>query len=274
MRLRGVRRGLGRRTHGMLAMGVLLFLAYGCTRPQLAGDAFVRNGIDYGNTGKPFRARWWNHYERGRLLNDGAFWEAAERDLRHALRDNDVDQRWARTYGLHTIRAYFPNRELGIARFEQGGVEEGIALLRRSLEQQWSARAAHYLAEAERARVARAGLDAEPPRIRITAPASGERVGARHAVLRGEVSDDTFVEAVAAGGAVEDVRVIAAAVPFELRVSLEPGPNTVAVEARDIAGRTARVTVMVEADLAGPIVALDPPSAGIISGRLSDPAGE
>lgn len=273
MRSRGVKRGLGRPAHGVLAVCVLLCLASGCTRPQLAGDAFVRDGVDYANTGQPFRARWWNHYERGRLLNDGAFWTAAERDLRRALRDNGVDQRWARTYGLHTIRAYFPNRELGIARFEQGHVEEGIALLRRSLEQQWSARAAHYLAEAERARIAAGRLDTEPPRIRMNAPTAGERVGARHAVLRGEVTDDTFVEMVSAGGAVQDVRVISAAVPFELRVPLEPGPNTIAVEARDIAGRTARATVMLEADLAGPIVELDPPANGILSGWLSDPAG-
>jgi hypothetical protein len=60
-----------------------------------------------------WRARWWNYYKRGTSYAAGEFWTEAIADLQQAIAQRSVDQRQARTYGLHFID-YFPHRELGI----------------------------------------------------------------------------------------------------------------------------------------------------------------
>jgi hypothetical protein len=62
-------------------------------------------------TGGLFRHRWWNYYQRALGAADDRNYAAARADLTAALERRDLDQRMARTYGMHFID-YFPHREL------------------------------------------------------------------------------------------------------------------------------------------------------------------
>ncbi|MEX2016292.1 MAG: hypothetical protein WD873_06600, partial [Candidatus Hydrogenedentales bacterium] len=121
------------------------------------GDVYVRDGEQFGVTEGRFRGRWWNHYERGTSFLRGGFYAEAEEDFRGALSGRRRDQRWARTYGLHLVPAYFPHRELGITLFRQGRVEEAIDHFDTSLGMAWSARAAYYRDLARRELLASSG---------------------------------------------------------------------------------------------------------------------
>ena len=235
----------------------------------------VSNGVTYGVTKGTFRGRWWNYYERGRSFLDGGFYDEAARDLDAAVRGRSRDQFWARTYGLHLVPDYFPNRELGIAYYHQDKIEESVKQLELSLSQCYTARTAYYLGEARRKWLETTGKDTATPVINITAPAAGAPVGGTQVELRGVVRDDTFVAGITINGEVVDVRVSAPEVSFSQVVPLRPGQNTVEIAARDLTGKTSSSSIPIVGDADGPMVSFDGPVAvpGALRGVVFDPSG-
>ena len=65
-----------------------------------------KDGVLYGVTERPFRGRWWHHYERGVSFALGGFHAEAEQDFRTVLRLRHGDSRRARTYGLHFVQCF------------------------------------------------------------------------------------------------------------------------------------------------------------------------
>jgi len=235
----------------------------------------VSNGVTYGVTKGTFRGRWWNYYERGRSFLDGGFYDQAARDLDAAVKGRSRDQFWARTYGLHLVPDYFPNRELGVAYYHQDKIEESIKQLELSLSQCYTARTAYYLGEVRRKWLETTGKDAAAPVINITAPAAGAPVGGTQVELRGVVRDDTFVAGITINGEAVDVRVSAPEVPFSQVVPLRPGENTVEIAARDLTGKTSSSSIPIVGDADGPMVSFDGPVAmpGALRGVAFDPSG-
>ena len=154
---------------------VILLLLAGCAATSGPDRSrYTRDGQVYGVVDGTFRGRWWNHYERGRSFLDGGFYAEAEADLRKALAYRAQDQLWARTYGLHFIPEYFPNRELGITLYHQGNLDAARARLEESLAQEHSALAAHFLDEVRRVQFERTGGDNAGPEV-TAAPALNGR---------------------------------------------------------------------------------------------------
>lgn len=259
----------------LLALGLVLPLFQGCAGLNTNQAAYEKDGVRYGVTQGTFRSRWWNYYERGCSYLDGGYYEEAANDFRTALQDRSKDQRWPRTYGLHFIPEYFPNRELGIALYHQQQVEAGIHQLALSLEQHYSARAAFYIAEARREWLADTGKDTATPGIEVTSPAPGAAVGAGEVMLEGIARDDTFVSALTIDGKPVDVKVCAAEVPFQRMVPLRPLQNSIRVEATDLTGKTSALDVQIVSDVDGPLVSFDTPlvAPGTLRGVAFDPAG-
>lgn len=253
-----------------LAAG-LLALGNGCAKDPLhPGRTAPLVG------GEPVRARWWNFYERGRSLNDGGQYQEAEQSLRKAIAGRGRDQRWARTYGLHFIREYFPRRELGIALLYQEELDAALEQLTRSMDDEYSARAAYFLDRARELRVQRQGLDKEPPRLQIDSASIQPTVtGARRYVVRGIARDDTYVVRISVNGTPVDLRCSQRETAFSMPVDLAPGPNVVEVQAVDIAGRETRATVNIHVDMDGPVVAFDQPlrESSLITGTVFDKSG-
>jgi curli biogenesis system outer membrane secretion channel CsgG len=269
-----------RKSHSALYRLALLCIAVlaacaGCATGHVDRSKYVRDGIRYGVTEGLFRERWWNYYERGCSFLDGGFYSEAERDLRVALTGRKRDQLWPRTYGLHFIPEYFPHRELGIALFQQGRIEEAISELQMSLGQRFSARAAYYLNQARTQQIRSTGADKEPPSVTFLAPDSGQVIGTARAEVRGMARDDTFIAGIVVKNEKYDVKVSAPEVAFSCEVALEPGTNQIAVVATDVSGKSVEALLRIETDLDGPVVSFDTPLVvpGGIRGAVQDASG-
>ena len=254
---------------------VSLLLLEGCATLIGGQRPLERDGKTYGVTQGAFRGRWWNCYERGSSYLEGGFYAEAVKDFRAALQNRPQDQLWPRTYGLHFLPAYFPNRELGIAYYHQGQIREGTAQLELSLRQRYSARAAFFLNEARRRLLQDTGGDNAPPTVEITAPSGGVPVGTTQVEIAGTARDDSYVAAISVAGHPFDVKVSAPEVPFRDKVTLQPGQNDIEVSVTDLTGKTTVRQVSVDADLDGPIVSFDTPVTfpGTVRGVVSDPSG-
>lgn len=236
---------------------------------------YVRTGVQYGATKGAFRDRWWNYYERGRSFLEGGFPAEAESDFRTALAGRGRDQLWPRTYGLHFIPEYFPHRELGIALFHQGQVEESIPELERSLSDRFSARAAYYLDEARKKHLESQDVDKHPPEVTVSSPDATVPIGDMQILVSGVAHDDTYVAAVTINGHAFDVRVSAPEVAFSYSVPMEPGDNAIEITATDLLGKSTTTRVNLQIDIDGPVVSFDSPLVfpGQIAGIAYDPSG-
>jgi hypothetical protein len=225
----------------------------------------------------PFRGRWWSYYQRGREYADLEEWTLARRDLETALQSRSADQLWARTYGMHFMSEYFPNRELGIVLYFQGKFEEAEPLLERSLAQQESARAEYYLNATRRSLLASSGTiaDTEAPVINITSPSSDRIGGEAQVEVAGTIVDDTFVASLTVAGDLFDVGEARASVSFSRLVTLNPGLNQIELVARDLSGKETVESLVVNADLLGPVLVFEDSglARSIVQGAAVDPAG-
>jgi hypothetical protein len=215
---------------------VLLAILAGCLAPAPTDP-----------TAPVTRHNWWNYYQRGLALLAAGNPAMAREDFERALgsrsgaRFGDDEDRWrARTYGLHFVEGYFPNRELGIALFELGDTPAAIRSLERSLGQTPSSRAKHYLNLAREKQV-----KAQPPRapavqledagVAGPAPALTRE---RTAWVRGTVDAPGFARRLTVAGREQPVELAQASLPFAVRVPLHEGNNAIRVEAVDLAGRS------------------------------------
>lgn len=224
---------------------------------------------------QPFRGRWWSLYERAFIYQDFELWQVAETDIRAALSVRDVDQRWARTYGLHFIPEYFPNRELGIVLYHQNEFPEAIQYLEQSIEHQHTARAAFYLDKARLGLLSTGLLDSGPPEIEILSRVTGTTLGETEFEVEIIVRDDTYVSAIQIGGEVMPLRVSAREIRMSHTVNLSAGENTIMIVATDILGNTVAERLILQTDIDGPAVSFTTPIVlpGTIRGVAFDPSG-
>ncbi|MBI2422690.1 MAG: hypothetical protein HYV27_07660 [Candidatus Hydrogenedentes bacterium] len=252
---------------GLLVLAGLF--AAGCAATPAT---FERGGVAYGVTEGPFRGRWWNYYERGRSFLDGGFFVEAEQDLGRALKERDEDQRWARTYGLHFVPQYFPNREYGVALYHLGNFQGAAAALETSYEQQPSARAACYLRLAQHAL---SKDDTERPRLDLSSANSEVPVSTSTLHFPITARDNTFIQSILVNGVELHVGAPAPELTASAAIALQPGLNPVRIAAVDAAGHTAEQQLEFFADFDGPALSFDEPVElpGRIAGVVYDRAG-
>lgn len=254
---------------------VLFVVLVGCATQSATDPRYVVDGEQYGVTDGPFRGRWWSYYERGRSFMAGGFTKEAESDFREAIAMRAGDQRWARTYGLHFTREYFPNRELGVALLAQGEVDKAVEALRLSLSQTETARAAVYLEKALRAQITAAGGDDVTPVITDLATTVVDGGDPLERVVRFRVSDNHFLRAIRVGTQRVIVPVASQAHVVEERVRVAAAAREINVVVEDIAGNTATASTPIAIDAEGPMVSFDEPIVlpGVVRGVVADGSG-
>lgn len=259
---------------GFLLLSIVAALGGCASQQQILSDPVRNEELLDELARQSFRGRWWDLYERALTYEQYELWDLAEQDIQAALNIRRTDQRWARTYGLHFIPEYFPKREMGIVLVEQDRFDEAIPYLEQSIEEQYTARAAHYLDKAYALRVARAQLDSAAPSIELMSPAQGEVIGATDADIRAIARDDTYVAEVKVNGEPVPLLVMAQEVPVERTVALAPGANTIDIEVTDVAGNTIVEQVRLQRDTDGPAIRFDTPIVlpGTVRGVAFDPS--
>lgn len=229
-------------------VAVLLALFSGCLSIQRPGSAGPYD-LSHHN--------WWNYYQRGRLyLKDGKFQEA-RKDFETALgripgaRYPYAQERWrARTYGLHMIEGYFPNRELGICLFELNQTQEALTLLETSMQMEPSARAKFYLNRIHQQLAAAAA----PPRIELaTLP---DWTAQRTYPLQGTASGANAVAALSINGNPEFIELAEPQIFLQHEIPLTEGRNLIRIVAEDIAGKQTVTNLVLMADWTPPQIQL------------------
>lgn len=232
-----------------------------------------RSGSQNAASKGAFRGRWWSYYERGSTHLAAGRFEQAEADFVQALRGRSRDAWQARTYGLHFVE-YFPNRELGVAYYQLGRLDEAQSSLEQSLEQMDTARAHLYLDLIAKARIAQGQInDAGAPSVSASLQ-DGALISQRELPLQVQATDDVGVSCVMVNGQLLPQRRSAESVAFERGVLFTEGPQEVTLEAMDLADKAASSTVRVEVDFTGPTIGIfTPADAAVVDGATTSLSG-
>lgn len=207
----------------------------------------------------PAHKNWWNYYERGLEAVAAGQWTNAVQDFQTCLGTrpgarfgNVREQWWARTYGVRFLNGYFPHRELGIALLNRGQTQAAVAELEESIRQEPSGRAKHFLNEARRA--VQTGRNLPAPRIILDAPDGSASPYCRSPFLQveGLVAAEGRVARIEINGASEFIELADPEKRFTREIALNPGTNTIHIQAADLNGRTATSTLRRIADWRGP----------------------
>ncbi len=164
------------------------------------------------------------------------------------------DSRRIRTYGVHALNDYFPNRELGICLYFQNEPEAAARRLEQSLREAPSARAKYYLNMARRQLTASAAL--APPQIEFDPATLGVWTRQRTRVISGLVKSPGFSRDVIVNGRPLFLELADSELKLAETVNLREGTNVVAVVVRDLTGRASTNTLTWIADWRAPQIAV------------------
>ena len=211
--------------------GVLLTVVWGCVAPAPE------------NEGKElYHHNWWNYYARGSYLLREGRTEEAQADFQRCLGlisgakfGNARDVWRARTYGLHFVEGYFPNRELGVCYYERNDAAQAVRFLETSLRQEPSGRAKHYLNLARQKLLS--GRAVPAPLLKIERGEEAVLTRSRACEVSGTASGEGLIRSLSVGGAAEFIELAEPARAFARSVPLKPGTNAVAVVAEDLLGQ-------------------------------------
>lgn len=190
-------------------------------------------------TGILYHYNWWNFYQRGSILLRQGKTEQAAQDFERCLGirsgakyGEDRDMWRARTYGMHFLEGYFPNRELGICLHDLGQTEKAARFLEISLQQAPSGRAKHYLNLVNQRLLT--ATKATPPTIDFARTSEVFWTGERHRTVEGTAKGQGLVNEVSINGKPLFVELAEQSVSFSEGIALRPGTNVVSVEAVDL----------------------------------------
>lgn len=199
------------------------------------------------------------HYLAGTKLLDGGRVEEAVHEFEFALQ-LDGEEAWHETADGATRNDYFPRRELGVAYFKLGRLDEAEKLLRDSLAVKDTARAHSYLDRVLAQRTARgAATDSRPPEIR-TSIDTLSLTNAETLEFKVYVSDDTGVGLVTVNGQELYQRGSARTLLLDHRITPNDGDQIVHVKAWDLDGKVSAHEVTVRVDRTGPVLGISSPA--------------
>lgn len=229
-----------RRRRVRVAAGLLAILGLfaGCRSViaprDAAGDLYYKN--------------WWNFYRRGVAALEKQQFDEARDDfeiclgIRGGAKFGMDEEQWRiRTYGLHMLEGYFPNRELGVAYFHLGAREKAESFLTKSMGKTPSGRAKHYLNLIREDQLKTAAV--APPRIDATGAGKLAWTRLREERVSGKAAGAGLIRVIEIDGKPEFIELAEAERAFDRVVSLHAGTNVVTITARDLKGQatTARV---------------------------------
>lgn len=226
-----------------------------------------------------WRGKWWNYYERGMARGEEGDWAAARGDLAKAINLRDLDQRRARTYGMHFID-YFPHRELGVAYYHLGDLKQALTELETSSSSVESAKASFYLNAVRRTLLQQQGAKPPPPAISVSFPAQNQPIKDSTITVSGRITAGALVSSIRINGKPYRFDLATQSRDFALEVALDDDASGITIEAADLLGGIARSEIPVHIDREGPSLSLtaisrspEDSSRIRISARLSDVSG-
>ncbi|MGA1864643.1 MAG: hypothetical protein ACMUHX_06230 [bacterium] len=262
-----------------LILAVFLSLA-GCA--NRLPEPCVKDGRAYCVTDEwIFSENWYSCYLRGISCIQGGCWENAKDEFLRAANKREVDGRWVRTYGMHRLPEYFPNRELGIAYYHLNDLDSALKYLMISLDQCESAKAKLYINKVRKEKLLLTREDRESPQLSLDL--YPRTIAATEFVLSGLARDDTFVADVLIqvnGGELKSLLELSQPKfkTFQQKVFLRTGINDILIRVVDLLGKHKEEIVRILVDQEGPMIFFakpgedDPSSLILVKGLVYDPS--
>ncbi|MDA1043723.1 MAG: hypothetical protein O3C57_00715 [Verrucomicrobia bacterium] len=204
---------------------------------------------------------WWNHYERGQTRLAAGDLQGAQEDfenclgLRREAKFSFPEEHWrVRTYGMHFLNAYFPHRELGICHFLRGDLTEARKYLLKSLTQEPSGRAKHYMNQVEMQALKQQRVP--PPVIDIQPESLIKITNARKRILKGRAQGVGHIRDLDINQTRKFIELAMREQPFQEEITLRSGLNRIQIAATDLAGQTSTRVVEWVADWEPPAVTI------------------
>ncbi|MGA1824784.1 MAG: hypothetical protein ACMUIP_08975 [bacterium] len=263
----------------LLILAGFLLISVSCIQQNPLPKICVKEGVNYCRTDDiTYHEDWDSSYRRGISCMEGGCYEYAMEEFDKAISERFHDQRLARPYGVHVRKEYFPHREKGICLFFQENFEEAIEQLLLSITHQPSARAKHYINLARLAKITKDQSDHYPPDITVTWPPEQYSTNESTIELSAIAHDDQFVSSLIINQDPLFLEMAQKEIPIIQRVRLQPGINTIEIEAQDLLGKSETLTRHVTLDQTGPLVFLkkihvSKNNTFKVRGALYDPAG-
>ena len=168
---------------------------------------------------------------------------------------NNRDRWKDRTYGMHVIHNYFPNRELGVCFYYLADYTNAVRYLTRSLEQEPSGRAKYYL-NLSRKQLLR-GQPASTVHISIEQPAEQPQwTNQREVTLRGSAKSANYISALQIDHGPKFIELAEETILFEQTLQLQAGHNAFVLNAEDLKGTTTSKIVQWIADYIAPQITI------------------
>lgn len=186
-----------------------------------------------------YHQNWWNFYRRGlAAMENGDYALAGQHfetclGLQPGARFGYDAEKWrVRTYGVHMLNAYFPNRELGICRYYLQDDARARELLEKSLRLEPSGRAKHYLNQVNTRLLQ--GSPAAPPQITLAPEMNIRWTSRRHETVAGVAAGAARIRSITIDGRPEFIELAATRQSFSRQIALTSGTNVVRVVAQDL----------------------------------------
>ncbi|NUN97281.1 MAG: tetratricopeptide repeat protein, partial [Candidatus Omnitrophica bacterium] len=243
-----------------IGLALLVTLVFATADPafaQPAGDEVPRRERRKSAiASKIFRGDWWDYYNRAITKFDAGDLQGAEADLREAIKFRPDESARARTYGVR-FQEYFPKAELGAVLYEMGRYWEAAPVLQESLASAAFDQTKFYLHEARRQVALRSPIDKALPSIRIADPAPGLVTNRTSITIRGQATDDLFVDRILVGERPILIDRAKSSLDFQVEVPLPNENNSIPITVYDLLGQHQTQVVSVETDRLGPVFSLE-----------------
>ncbi|MBN1226902.1 MAG: hypothetical protein JXA79_07910 [Deltaproteobacteria bacterium] len=270
----------------LINWGLIFFLSFllgfiGCA--NRTPKPCFKDGREYCLTDEwIFSESWYSCYLRGISCAQGGCWENARDEFLRSVYKRDADERWVRTYGMHRLPEYFPNRELGIAYYHLSDLDQALNYLTLSLKHCESAKAKYYLNKVRKEKLLLTQEDRIPPQLFLDA--YPKAIAAPQFFLTGQAKDDTFVaDIIIQVNNEQPIFLMEVSRPrfyaFRQQLVLRSGINDIAVKVVDLLGNQEEHKVKIMVDQEGPMIWFaeaeggDQSSPISIQGVLYDPSG-
>ena len=226
-----------------------------CKMPSSGGNGSATLPLHHYN--------WWNYYLRGvqylnrdepeRALVDFEMCLGIQRGARSISQEDSWRER---TYGLHVLENYFPNRELGVCFYEMGDLEQASECLERSLGQTPSGRAKYYLNLVRQAQLVEEDSPLTSPVIMLDASSQQLWTRKHNRIIAGEAAAEGYIAHISVAGEPEFVELAKSKRSFRRTIPMEEGDNYIAVTVNDLLGNKAETNVLWKADWTPPGIAV------------------
>jgi len=270
----------------LINCGLIFFLSFipgfiGCAN-RIPKPCF-KNGKEYCVTDEwIFSESWYSCYLRGISCTQGGCWENARDEFLRSVYKREQDGRWLRTYGMHRLPEYFPNRELGIAYYHLSDLDNALNYLGISLKYCESAKAKYYLNKVRKEKLLLTKEDKIPPQLSLDA--YPHNIAVPQFSLTGQAKDDTFVaDIIIQTNNEKPISLMELSRPlfyaFHQKLHLRSGINNIAVRVVDLLGNKEEQNLKIMVDQEGPMIYFneqkgnDYSSPISIQGALYDPSG-